>query len=192
MHTYQILLLVLGLVGAIAASMTVTTISSYADEITAGRPPLYAPTRPAIGGGRVRTQTFRLTLASQVSGTSIAVARIPPGARILGGSLVASGTLANSATLAVGLAAVDASGQIDDSTGTVNNVANASATGPVLDQVACLKAAAAQGATLVQFGITLALGYNYDLAKECWLTLTTGTGTVSTEVVLGQVNYVVD
>lgn len=171
--------------------MAATTISGYADDITLNRPPLYKPLAPDREYGRVRVSTWRLTLASQVSGTSFAVAKLPKGARIIGGIIAASATLANSATLAVGLAAVDGTGLIDD--GTILQPDGGAASGTAeSDQVACLKAAAAQGATQVPFAITLALGYLYKTGKEVWVTLTTGTGTVATEVVIGEVRYVVD
>lgn len=170
---------------------TVTTISGYSDEITANRSPLYAPLKTNVQGGRVRVVDWTLTLASQVSGTSFAVAIVPKGARIIGGTLAASGTLANSATLAVGLAAKDGSGLLDD--GTAISPAGVVANGTAIaDLTACLKAAAAQGATQVPFAITMALGYLYETQKECYLTLTTGTGTVATEVVRGHLLYVVD
>lgn len=170
--------------------------ANFSDELTANRPPLYAPLKTNRAEGRVRSCNFRLTLASQVSGTRFAVAKIPKGARILGGELLASATLANSATLAVGLAGADNSGYYDDAVaggpglktdGTAVTVGT-----PVADGDALLKAAAAQGATLVPFAITQALGYGYETAKEVYLTLVTGTGTVATEVVTGSVRYVVD
>lgn len=173
-----------------------TTISGYSDEITLNRPPLYAPLKPNREGGRVRSCAFRLTLASQTSGTSIAVMKLPARARILGGIIAASATLANSATLAVGLAAVDSTGNIDDALASGPGLkpdGSAVTTGTaVADSTTCLKAAAAQGATQVPFAITQALGYLYETAKEVWVTLTTGTGTVSTEVVTGEIRYVVD
>ena len=176
--------------------MTATTIASYSDEITAGLAPLYAPIKANVHNGKVRCINWRLTLASQTSGTSIAVAKLPKGARILSGVLAASGTLANSATLAVGLAGVDGSGYIDDAlAGGPGYKPDGSAvtTGtPVDDSTTCLKAAAAQGATQVPFAITTALGYLYETAKEVWVTLTTGTGTVSTEVVRGHIFYAIE
>jgi hypothetical protein len=171
--------------------MAATTISAYSDEITLNRPPLYAPLATDREYGRVRCSNFTLTLASQVSGTSFAVAKIPKGARIISGILAASATLANSATLAVGLAAIDGTGLIDD--GTILQPDRGAATGTAeSDQVACLKAAAVQGTAQVPFAITQALGYLYKTGKDLWLTLTTGTGTVATEVVTGHVFYVVD
>ena len=171
--------------------MATTTISGYSDEITANRTPLYAPLKTNVQGGRVRIADWTLTCASQVSGTSFAVAILPKGARIIGGILSANGTLANSATIAVGLAAKDGTGVIDD--GTAISPAGVAANGTAIaDLVACLKAAATLGATQVPFSITQALGFLYEVQKECYLTLTTGTGTVAVEVIRGYVTYVVD
>lgn len=176
--------------------MAATTISGYSDEITSNRSPLYAPLPPDREHGRVRSCTFRLTLASQASGTSFAVAKIPKGARIIGGTLAASATLANSATLAVGLAAQDTTGNIDDAVsggpGYKPDGAAVTVGTAISDSTTCLKAAAAQGTTQVSFCLTQALGYLYKTAKDVWLTLTTGTGTVATEVVTGHVYYVID
>lgn len=171
--------------------MSATTITKLSDEMVANAYPAYSPLKPNQLHGRVRTANFRLTLASEASGTSFGVARIPKGARILGGEIAASATLANSATLSVGLAAVDGTGLIDD--GTIRQPDGVAATGTAeSDQVACLKAAAAQGTTQVPFAITQALGYLYETGKEVYLTLTTGTGTVATEVVTGSIRYVLD
>lgn len=171
--------------------MATTTIGGYSDEIEANLQPLYSPLKTNVSGGRVRVADFTLTLAAEASGTSVAVAILPKGARIIGGTLAASATLANSATLAVGLAAKDGTGIIDD--GTAISPAGVAANGtPIADLTACLKAAAAQGATQVPFSITSALGYLYETQKEVYLTLTTGTGAVTTEVVRGHVLYVVD
>ena len=173
--------------------MAATTISGYSDEITANRPPLYSPLKTNRSHGRVRCANFTLTLASQASGTSFAVAIIPKGARLLSGAIAASATLANSATLAVGLAAVDGSGEIKSaSQGTALTTAMASSANAESDSTTCLKAAAAQGATQVAFLLTQALGYLYETQKEVYLTLTTGTGTVATEVVTGHILYIVD
>lgn len=170
--------------------------TNFSDEITLNRPPLYAPLKTNRAEGRVRTCNFRLTLASQASGTRFAVAKIPKGARILGGELAASATLANSATLAVGLAGADNNGYYDDAVaggpGYKTDGSAVTVGTPVADADNLLKAAAAQGATQVPFAITQALGYLYETAKEVYLTLVTGTGTVSTEVVTGSIRYVVD
>ncbi len=174
--------------------MSATTITAYSTELgqtAPGAPQTYAPLKSNQHYGRVRCSSFHLTLASQVSGTSFAVLLIPRGARLLSGLIAASATLANSATLAVGIAAADGTGLIDD--GTAISTANAAATGTALsDLTTAFKAAAAQGATQVPFAITQALGYLYEFQKDCYITLTTGTGTVSTEVVTGHALYVVD
>lgn len=159
--------------------MAATSINSYSDEITAYNSANSAALAPNEHFGRKRVSFFTVTLASQASGEDIAVAIIPKGARILSGVLAASATLANSATLSVGLMAKDGSGYIDSA----NSVS---------DSVTLLKAAAAQGTTQVPFAITSALYYGYVAQKDLYLTLTTGTGTVSTEVIKGHVEYVLD
>lgn len=179
--------------------MAATTINGYSVELNQTSPGsigVYGPVKANSHYGRVRNSSFRLVLASQVSGTNFAVVIIPKGARILQGGIIASATLANAATLAVGLAARDGLGNVDDALlggplykydGTAITVGTALA-----DSTVCLKAAAVQSTTFVGFALTQALGYLYETAKDLLLTLTTGTGTVSTEVVNGNVLYVVD
>lgn len=178
--------------------MAATTISGYStglNQTAPGSPQLFAPVKANEHYGRVRCSNFKLTLAGQAAGTSFAMCIIPKGARILSGSLSASATLANSATLSVGLAGKDGNGYIDDAVESGRRTpANAAVTvgTPISDSITCLKAAAAQGAAQVPFAITNILGYCYETAKEVYLTITTGTGTVSTEEVWGHVLYVVD
>ena len=179
--------------------MAKTTISGYSAELNQGppgQPNVYAPLKPSQYTGVLRISEFTLTLASQTSGTSFAVMKLPQGARIISGSIIASATLANSATLAVGLAGADGDGYIDEalSTGTgLNTDRSAVTTGtPISDGVAVLKAAAAQGATAVGFALTQALGYLYETNKALYITLTTGTGTVATEVVTGHCVWVLN
>jgi hypothetical protein len=160
--------------------MAITNINSYEDKIQAENnfendPTAYlAPaTVPARSGGvEKRTIYFEVTLASQTTGEDILIGFIPKGAIILGGTHIASATLANSATTAIGLKGADESGYID-------------AALSVSDNVAILKAAAALSTTLVPFGITQALSFGYVAEKNLYLTLTTGTGTVATEVIRG-------
>jgi hypothetical protein len=94
------------------------------------------------------------------------------------------------------LAGKDNNGNIDDAVagGPGFNVTGAATVvgTPIVDGGAVLKAAAVQGTTMVPFAITQALGYLYETAKEVYVTLTTGTGTVATEVVTGSIRYVVD
>lgn len=172
-------------------------VTVYSDDIEANLPPLYSPIKPNRQEGRVRTANFKWTCASEASGTTVAVVKLPRGARILGGQIAASATLANSATLAVGIAAVDGSGNYDDALARVGSGLKTDDSAvtvgtPVADSTTAFKAAAAQGATQVPFAITRALGYLYETAKEVYITLTTGTGAVTTEVVTGDVRYVVD
>jgi len=171
-------------------------VTVYSDEIEANLAPLYAPIKTNRAHGRVRSAAWRWTCAAEASGTTVAVAIIPKGARIIGGLVQASATLANTATLSVGIAGKDGSGYYDDAKlegpglkvdGTAVTVGT-----PVADSVAGLKAAAAQTAAQVSFALTMALGSTYETAKEVYLTLTTGTGAVTTEVVTGYVLYVVD
>lgn len=168
----------------------------YADDLEASLPPLYAPLKANRMEGKVRCANFKWTCAAEASGTTVNVARLPKGARLLSGVLAASATLANSATLAVGIAGLDNSGYYDDALASgpgFKTDGTAVTTGtPVADATAAFKAAAAQGATQVPFLLTQALGYLYETAKEVYLTLTTGTGAVTTEVVTGHVLYVVE
>ena len=179
--------------------MSATTITGYSAELNQGppgTPQTYLPLKPNQYQGRLRISEFTLTLASQVSGTSFAVMLLPARARIISGQIIASATLANSATLAVGLAGADGLGTIDDALATGPGLDPARGTVTVgttiSDSTTCLKAAAAQGATLVGYALTQALGYLYETAKPVYITLTTGTGTVSTEVVTGHCIWVLD
>lgn len=174
--------------------MAATTISGYSTELnqtSPGNPQLYAPVKANQHRGKVRMSSFSLTLASQASATSFAVAKIPRGARVMSGLIVASATLANSATIAVGIAAQDGTGLIDD--GTAVSPAMAAATGTALsDSTTAFKAAAVLSTTQVPFCITQALGYLYETQKDLFLTLTTGVGAVTTEVITGHILYVVE
>lgn len=175
--------------------MAATTIARYSDPLwqtNPGNPQLYAPVKANIQHGKVRCENFSITLASEVSGSSIALCILPKGSRIINGVLAASATLANSATLSVGLAAKDRSGIIHPLTAGGLNTDGTAVAADVSDGIAVLKAAAAQGATQVPFAITRALGYLYETQKEVYVTATTGTGTVSTEVLFGHVLYVVE
>jgi hypothetical protein len=156
--------------------MAITTINSYSDTIGSTFTPPASDIPAKAGGTTKRTIYFQITFASQASGEDVLLGFIPKGATILGGTHIASATLANSATTAIGLKGVDESGFID-------------AANSVSDNVAILKAAAALGATLVPFGITQALSFGYVAEKDLYLTLTTGTGTVATEVVRGWCDY---
>lgn len=171
-------------------------VTVYSDDLEAALAPLYAPLKPNRMEGRVRCANFKWTCAAEASGTTVALVRIPKGARLLAGSLCSNGTLANSATLAIGIAGVDGTGYYDDALASgpgLKTDDTAVTTGtPVADATAAFKAAAAQGSTMVSFLLTRALGYLYETAKEVYITATTGTGSVTTEIVIGHVLYVVD
>lgn len=173
--------------------MAATTISTYSDALESeiGSGATQAPGN--LSRSKVIVAPFKWTCASEVSGTSIGLVKIPKGARLLTGVMAASAALANSGTLAVGLAGVDGTGTIDDvPTGSSTSTADAAVTTAQSDSTTCLKAAAAQSTTQVAFCLTTALGYGYEVQKECWLTVTTGTGTISTEIVRGHITYAVD
>jgi hypothetical protein len=175
--------------------MAATTISRYSDPLwqtNPGNPQLYAPVKANIQHGKVRCENFSITFASEVSGTSMALCILPRGSRIISGVLAATATLANSATLAVGLAAKDKSGLIHLLTDGGLLTTGVAVAADTSDGTALLKAAAAQGTAQVPFAITMALGYLYETKKEVYVTITTGTGTVATEVLFGHVLYVVE
>jgi hypothetical protein len=179
--------------------MAATTIVGYSAELNQGppgQPNVYQPLKPNQYQGRLRISEFTLTFAAQASNSSFAVMKLPQGARIISGVLAASATLANSATLSVGLAGADGDGNIDEAllTGPGLTPSRGAVTvgTPISDSTTCLKAAAAQGAAQVPFAITQALGYLYETAKQVYVTVTTGTGAVTTEVLTGNVVWVLD
>ena len=160
--------------------MAITNIDSYEDNIQAENNLADDPSSyivPASFPGKtsgipLRRCSFTVTLATQATGEDILIGFIPKGATFFGGTHVSSATLANSATTAIGLKGVDESGFIDSA----NSVS---------DSISLAKAAAALSTTLVTFGTTNALYYGYVAQKDLYLTLTTGTGTVATEVITG-------
>lgn len=172
--------------------MAIGTVYSDALESQVGVNNTPAPGN--LSRAKLITAPFIWTCAAEASGTTVNVAVLPKGARIISGVLAASATLANSATLAVGIAGKDNNGYYDDATAAGLKTDGSAVTvgTPVADATAAFKAAAAQGATQVPFCITSALGYGYETQKECYLTLTTGTGAVTTEVVRGHIIYALD
>lgn len=159
--------------------MAATTINSYSTDLAANLAPLYAPIKPNIMHGRVRAVYFRKVFATEAAGEDVALAVIPKGARILGGVAGVSATT-GSATLSYGLMAKDASGTLD--------VAAA-----VSDDVAALKAAAAQTTTAqVALAATPALYYGYETEKELYLTVTTAAAAMAGQTLTGHLLYTVD
>lgn len=153
--------------------MAATVIDSYADELQS-----FVEDGALMDANLSQCRTvaipFVVTLASEASGSDIALAVIPKGARILSGIISASATLSNSAQISIGLAGKDGTGYID-------------AASSVSDSVTYLKAAAVQSTTQVGFALTQALGYLYEAEKDLWLTATTSVGQVGTEVLKGHV-----
>lgn len=179
--------------------MAATTISTYSDALeTQIGSSSAAPGAPAPGNlsrSKVICAPFIWTCNAEVSGTSIGFVKIPKGARLLTGYITASATLTNNATVAIGLAAVDGTGVIAPAvTVAVYGVDGVATTSAQSDSTTCLKAAgSALSTSKVEFLATSALGFGYELQKECWLTGTTGAGTVgTTEIVRGYVLYAVD
>lgn len=159
--------------------MAATVIDDYGDELTQNRPPLYAPLKPNEQHGRIRSCFFTFTSATEGSGTDVALAVIPKGARILQGTISVSATT-GSATIALGLMGKDGSGYIDSAN-------------TVSDGTALLLAAAAITTTAkVAFAATQALYYGYEAQKELYLTMTTGAAALSSQVIKGHIEYVCD
>lgn len=171
--------------------MAIGTVYSDALESQVGVNNTQAPGN--LSRAKVITAPFIWTAASEAAGAVVNLAVIPKGARLLTGTIAASGTLANSAQISIGLSGKDNNGYLDDvASGSSISTAGAAVTTAQADSAVCLKAAAVQGATQVGFCLTSALGYLYEVQKECYLTLTTSVGTVSTEVVRGHITYALD
>lgn len=156
-----------------------TTIDDRSVELTQVQPPSYSPLKPNQEHGRVRAAVFTYTFASQAAGHDVALCKLPKGARVIGGNISVSATM-GTCTLAVGVMGADLSGFID-------------AAGSVADDIDFFLAAVAITTTpKVGFALTQALNYLYETEKELYLTMTTGTAAAGTQVVKGEIQYVVD
>lgn len=167
--------------------MATTVIDTYSDQLQA-----YVESGTKMDTNLSFSKTYAIpfvhTCSAEASGSDIALAIIPRGARIISGEIVASGTLANSAQISIGLAARDGLGYIDDvASGSSTSTAGAAVTTAQSDSTTCLKAAATQSTTKVGFALTTALGFMYEAQKELYLTATTSVGAVTTEVLRGYV-----
>lgn len=167
--------------------MATTVIDTYSDQLQA-----YVESRTKMDTNLSFAKTYAIpfvhTCSAEASGSDIALAIIPRGARIISGEIVASATLANSAQISIGLAARDGLGYIDDvASGSSISTAGAAVTTAQSDSTTCLKAAATQSTTKVGFALTTALGFMYEAQKELYLTATTSVGAVTTEVLRGYV-----
>ncbi len=167
--------------------MATTVIDTYADQLQA-----YVESGTKMDTNLSICKTvvipFIHTCSAEASGSDIALAIIPKGARIISGEIVSSATLANSAQISIGLAGKDGTGTIDDvRSGSSISTAGATVTSAQSDSTTCLKAAAVQSTTKVGFALTPALGFLYEAQKDLYLTATTSVGAVTTEVLRGYV-----
>jgi hypothetical protein len=196
--------------------MAATVIAEYGVELNQGplsNPQAYSPLRPNQLGGRVRFAIF--TWASTTEATeSIALTRIPKGARILDIQVAVSVTL-GSAQLSFGLCGADGDGYMDDGTG-----ADTSGN-QVADSVTFIKAAATYTSANTKVALVTPAPANYMTnflnggagsvgptaegvmnptngpwmymtAKDVYLTATVSAAAMSNQVVQGYVLYIVD
>jgi hypothetical protein len=159
--------------------MPATVIDNYGTELlqtSPGNIQTYGPLKANIQGGKVRATTFTRVYTTEAAGDDSAVAKIPKGARIINGWIQTSATT-GAATIAVGLMGADASGNIDD-------------TGPVSDNTAILRAAAAITTTApVELAATVALSRQYEAAKDLYLTITTAAAAMAGQTLSGVIFY---
>lgn len=146
-----------------------------------------------ISRAKVITAPFIWTAASEASGTTVNVAVIPKGARLLAGEMIASASF-STAQISVGIAGKDNNGYYDDAltSGLKTDASAVTAGTPVADSVAAFKAAATITTTKLPLFATVALGFLYETQKECYLTFTTSVASVSTDVIRGYITYAVD
>lgn len=163
--------------------MAQTVADFYSDEIaqsengTNGSDPL----KPNEYYGRVRMARFSFTSSTDMDdGEDIFLCKLPKGARIIDGAFLCGG-LGAGCQVDIGLAGADASGYIDYDNSVSDDVAKFLSNGDV--------AAAGKDS----FAQTLALGYGYELTKDCYLTATVEAvdwdGSIA---VAGHVLFVVD
>jgi len=198
--------------------MSATTINNYSVELNQGppgTPGTYAPLRPNQLQGRVRRIMFTYTAASDASGQNIALAKIPKGARLTQVNIAVSAST-GSATLAFGLAGANGNGYIDDgnvfSGQSGSGITGADSIGAqVADSTTCIAAAAAHTSanTLITLITPTPSAYAaspaaegvinisnsawlYMTAKDVLLTMTVGTASLTTQIIQGYLDYVVD
>lgn len=161
--------------------MALTARNAYSDEITqAELGQTAAPLKANEHTGRRRVARFSWTSTALASGSNIMLCRLPAGARILAG-VIMTGALGTSVTGKVGLSGANATGYIDSA----ESVSD--------DDDKFVGATAMATASQTPFAATLALGYGYELSKDCYLTLTTGGATLTAGIaVAGDVTYVLD
>ena len=194
--------------------MSATTINSYSVELnqgSPGNPQTYAPLRPNQLGGRLRLEMFTYVAASDSSGNSIALCKIPKGARLLDIQF-AVGTSLGSATLSFGLAGANGNGNIDDGPNTSTPTNTSDSIGAVVaDSKTCIAAATTYTTTNTKVALLTPTVQNYAAApaaegvlnigtgawlymvsKDVYLTATIGTAALTTQILQGYVLYVLD
>jgi hypothetical protein len=197
--------------------MAATVIATYSAELNQGppgSPATYLPLRPNQLGGRVRRIIFTYTAASD-TGTSIALAKIPKGARIFA-IYFAVATSLGSADLSFGLCGADGKGYIDDGTvwngqGGTSIQGSDSIGAQVADSTTCIAAATTYTSTntLVNLITPVPAAYSvapasegvfsiattafmYMVAKDVYLTATVSVAALTTQKMCGYIDYVVD
>lgn len=188
--------------------MAATTINNYGVELNQGppgNPQTYAPLRANQLGGRVRWAQFQYVAASDASGQNIALCKLPAGARIKRIAYAVSAST-GSATLAWGLAGANGDGFVDNGTGantvgsTVSDSVNAlgaaaaNTSANMLTEVLVATPVAYSAAPASEGVVTLSgsKGWMYMLAKDCYLTVTVGTAALTTQIIQGFVEYILD
>ena len=150
------------------------------DQTTNPQTTLVKPNRQ---GGKQRAIHFRYEPTIAVAANKvIALCRIPAGSRIMVGRICSNGAVAT-ATLALGLAAVDGSGEIDRESSPTSDTANLFATALAIDT-----------AGEFSFANTIALNAYYEVKKDCYLIAKLGTAgmTASTHKLHGFVSIQID
>ena len=199
--------------------MSATIISKYSVELNQGppgNPQTYLPLRPNQRDARVRMQMFTMALGTEAAGTSIALAKIPKGARILDIVFATSATTGATLTWAFGLAGANGNGYIDDGQtltgGQGTGIASSDSIGAtVSDNTACITAAAnyTSANTLVHLPIVgvqnyaaspaaegvLSIGtgaWLYMVSKDVYLTMTNAAAANANQIIQGYVLYALD
>lgn len=171
--------------------MAIGTVFSDALETQAGSGATPAPAN--LSRSKLIVAPFIWTAAAEASGTVVNVTVLPKGARLISGNLIASASF-GSTQISVGISGKDNNGYYDDASvaGLKTDASAVTAGTPVADSAAGFKAAATITTTKLPFLATIALGYLYEVQKECYLTLTTSAATAGTDVIRGEVVYAVD
>lgn len=164
--------------------MTLTARDYYSAEVAqAENGQTSDPLQPNELSGRIRIARFTLTVpaATIVATKNVIACKLPKGARILGITVMTDG-LVTAGDMDIGLSGADGSGYIGIG-------ATADDDNMFADALDVAAAGAVYGAN------TLALGYGYELLKDCYVTLTNPDSAATWaagKLIAGHVEYVVD